>query len=158
MKTIDKELLDQTSRLAVQSERKRKNHNFHPTLDDTLQRLLNAVEPGSYIRPHKHEDPDKREVFIILRGRFVVVEFDADGAIAGHVILDPEAGCHGVELGERTWHTIISLAPGSVVYEVKDGPYSPITDKNFASWAPPEGDPEAPAYIDGILRKLGIEL
>ena len=41
---------------AQDSNRKRKNFNFHKTFDDPINRMLNAIEPGSYIQPHKHEN------------------------------------------------------------------------------------------------------
>ncbi|MEI6434821.1 MAG: WbuC family cupin fold metalloprotein [Bacteroidota bacterium] len=154
MKKIDSGLLEKTSRLAKESPRKRMNFNFHKSPDDTLQRLLNAIEPGSYIQPHKHESPDKREVFFALMGRLAVIEFDNEGNIADHIILDPKTGNFGVEIDARTWHTIISLEPGSVAYEFKDGPYNPIDDKNFAPWAPKEGVAEAENYLMGLLQKI----
>ncbi len=153
---INKTLLDSVSSEARSVPRKRKNYNFHKDYSDTLQRLLNAMEPMSYIQPHKHEDPDKREAFIALRGRILVVEFDQHGNITGHMILDPLNGVYGAEIPERTFHTIVSLESGSVAYELKDGPYSPIDDKNFASWAPPEGSPDASAYLKDLLRQLNV--
>lgn len=72
MKIIDKQLLDKTSEQAKQSPRLRMNYNFHERLDDPVNRLLNAMEPGSYIRPHRHLDPDKDEIFLLLRGKAVV--------------------------------------------------------------------------------------
>jgi len=153
---INKTLLDSVSSEARSIPRKRKNYNFHKEYSDTLQRLLNAMEPMSYIQPHKHEDPDKREAFIALRGRILVVEFDELGNINDHIILDPLNGVYGAEIPERTFHTIVSLENGSVAYELKDGPYSPIDDKNFASWAPPEGSPDASPYLKDLLIQLNI--
>ena len=153
---IDSHLLNAVSAQAKVSPRRRKNFNFHKDYSDTLQRLLNAMEPLSYIQPHRHADPDKREVFFSLRGRIAVIEFDDLGNITGHTVLDPSDGNFGAEIPERTFHTIIPLDPETVAYEVKDGPYSPIDDKNFASWAPKEGSANATEYLKGILKKLGI--
>jgi cupin fold WbuC family metalloprotein len=152
---IDRELLDKTTALAKSSPRRRKNHNFHKEYSDPLQRLLNAMEPYSYIRPHKHENPDKREVFFSLRGRILVVEFNETGQITGHTLLDPMKGNFGAEIAERTWHTIIALDPGTVAYEVKDGPYDPADDKCFAPWAPEEGSPEVAGYLGGLVQAVG---
>ncbi len=119
--------------------------------------MLNAVEPGSYVQPHKHENPDKREVFILLRGKMAVVFFDDDGNITENLILDNKEN-YGVEIPPAVWHTIIALERGTVVYEVKDGPYSPSDDKNFASWAPKEDEKESADYIRHILKSLKITL
>ncbi len=154
---IHTQLLDQVSTRAKSSERLRTNHNFHSTPADTLHRMLIAVEPFSYVCPHKHENPDKREAFIILRGKMLVVEFDHQGNITSHTILDAHSGNFGVELPPATYHTIVALAPDTVVYEVKDGPYEVKTDKGFAPWAPQEGSEECQTYLRQLLKKLGLE-
>jgi cupin fold WbuC family metalloprotein len=153
---IDNQLLDATSARAKTTPRRRMNYNFHTEFSDTLQRMLNAMEPLSYIQPHKHENPDKREVFMALRGRFVVVEFNELGNITDHILLDPLNGNFGAEIPERTYHTIIALDPDTVAYECKDGPYTPIDDKNFAPWAPKEGSENVEDYLSGLFEQIDI--
>ena len=155
---IDRWLLDKTSQQAKVSARRRMNYNFHKDYSDTLQRMLNAMEALSYIQPHKHEDPDKREIFFLIRGRTVVIEFDDLGNITDHILLDPVKGVAGAEIPERTFHTIVALDPDTVVYEIKDGPYSPVSDKNFATWAPKEGAPEVERYLEELLMRVGIKV
>ncbi len=155
---IDNKLIDFVSNQAKSSERQRKNYNFHKLAEDPLQRLINAIEPYSYIQPHKHENPDKREVFFVLRGKMLVVQFDDDGQITDHIVLDSTIGNIAVEIPERTWHTVISLESGSVSYECKDGPYDPCNDKNFAKWAPKEDDSNCKNYIETILLKLNLKI
>lgn len=132
------------------------NYNFHPQPDDRLQRMLNAMEPGTYVQPHKHEDPDKVEAFFCLRGRLLVVEYSPDGNIIDHTVLDNRTGNFGCEIPARTWHSIISLEAGSVAYEVKDGPYDPAVDKNFAPWAPKEGEAGCDEFIQKVLQQTGL--
>jgi cupin fold WbuC family metalloprotein len=155
---INRQLASSVSEEAKKSARLRKNYNFHADLSDPVNRMLNAFEPGTYVRPHKHESPDKCEVFLILTGKALALWFDDAGAIIEHVILDSSQGVFGVEIPPREWHSIISLTSGTVLYEVKQGPYAPINDKNFASWAPAEGSPEAAAYLASILARLGLTL
>jgi len=135
--------------------RKRKNYNFHHQDSDTLQRMLHAMNPGTYVQPHKHENPDKREAFILLEGRVAVVEFEDGGEIINSMILDREKGIYGVEIPERTWHMLIALENDSVVYEVKDGPWSPSDDKHFAPWAPREGDRNSQIYLQNVIKRIG---
>ena len=156
MKKIDSKLLNQLNSKAENSTRKRINHNFHKESGDLLQRMLNAMEPGTYIQPHKHENPDKREVFLVLKGSFVVVEFDEAGIVTDHIILDSEKGIFGAEVAPGVYHTIIPLEQNSVAYEVKDGPYNVESDKNFAPWAPSENSGEGPDYNKNLLEKLQI--
>ncbi len=153
---INNSILTETSKKAQSSARRRMNYNFHKEDAANLQRMLNAMEPNTYIQPHKHENPDKVEVFFVLRGRILLIEFNDDGKIIDHVILDPKQGNFGGEIPARTWHSLISLEEGSVAYEVKDGPYIPIEDKNFAAWAPAESDVNCLEYNHKLLNELGL--
>ncbi|PKP53119.1 MAG: cupin fold metalloprotein, WbuC family [Bacteroidetes bacterium HGW-Bacteroidetes-1] len=154
---IDERFIETISEKAKLSSRRRMNFNFHPTEEDTLQRMLNAMEPDTYIQPHKHEMPDKTEVFFCLRGRILVVEYADSGTIADHIILDSKQGNFGCEIAARIWHSIISLESGSVAYEVKHGPYEPSVDKHFATWAPKEGDPAGTLFNQKILEILNLD-
>ncbi len=157
MLELNKKLLEKITSEAKHSPRKRKNYNFHKEYTDQLQRMLNAINPGSYVQPHKHEAPDKREVFIILQGKMAVFEFDNSGTIKQQTILDTKTGNLGVEIAPGTWHTIVSLEEGSVVYEIKDGPYQPVDDKNFATWAPKENEEGVDEYLNFLLNNLTNE-
>ncbi|MEA3445992.1 MAG: WbuC family cupin fold metalloprotein [Bacteroidota bacterium] len=152
IKIVNKQALSGLSNEAAKSTRLRKNLNFHEFAEDTLQRMLNAFEPDTYICPHKHENPDKRELFILLKGKILIVIFDDSGAVSDSVLLDREKGNYAVEIAPRTWHTVISLEKGSVAFEIKDGPYNNETDKIFAPWAPSENSPEAGKYLNKLLK------
>jgi cupin fold WbuC family metalloprotein len=147
LKIVSNHLLDELTHKAALSSRKRLNLNFHEQLSDPINRMLNAFEPGTYIQPHKHENPDKREVFIVLRGSMLMVIFDDSGTPIDFILLDPLQENHAVEIPAGVWHSVISLAAGTVVYEIKDGPYIQPLDKNFATWAPKEGNQECESYL-----------
>jgi cupin fold WbuC family metalloprotein len=153
---INSTLVHTTIKQAKELPRRRKNFNFHDTLDANVQRMLNALEPGTYVQPHKHENPDKVEAFLILTGKILVVEFNDEGEIVDFTVLSSESGNYGVEIPPRVWHSILALESGTVVYEVKDGPYSVIDDKNFATWAPKEGDEACAIYNQNILKQCGL--
>ncbi|MDR1864583.1 MAG: WbuC family cupin fold metalloprotein [Bacteroidales bacterium] len=153
MIVINDALLDAVSAKAAASPRRRMNHNFHRELDDPLQRMLNCLQTDTYIQPHKHENPDKCEAFILLKGKALVLEFDEEGKVTSHAVLQAGSGLYGAEIAPRVYHGIIPLEDGSVVYEVKNGPYSPLNDKNFAKWAPKEGTKECAAYIERLCRQ-----
>lgn len=152
---IDKEFTETIVKQAVESPRRRKNYNYHQSYDEVLNRMLNAFQTDTYIQPHKHEDPDKVEVFLILTGKAAVIEFDPSGKITESVIIEAGTGKFGVEIAPRVWHTIIPLVDGTVIYEVKEGPYSPLNDKNFAEWAPKEGDESCKAFTNKLLQQIG---
>lgn len=154
IRLIDTALLDAVSREAAASPRRRKNRNFHPHDEYPAHRLLNAIEPGSYIRPHRHLHADKDETMSVLRGRLALAIFDDDGRVAQTVVLGSGADALGVDIAHGTWHTVFALEPATVFLEAKAGPYRPLTDGEQAPWAPAEGDPGAVAYLKALVSAV----
>jgi cupin fold WbuC family metalloprotein len=111
---IDKQLLDDVSRLAQKSDRLRMNYNFHQSLDDKCHRFLNAVEPGTKVEIHRH--PTKDESFVLLRGRVRVNTYNDDGTVMESVVLCPEDGLYGVDIPKNVWHNVECLESGSVFF------------------------------------------
>lgn len=145
-----KAALDALSAKAGASPRRRQNLNFHAELAHPAQRLLNAVEPDSYIRPHRHADKLRDETFVVVRGAFGLVLFDAEGGVTQTALMRAGGDLIGAHVPGATYHTLVALAPGSIFFEAKAGPYQPLTDKDFGSWAPKEGDAGVPAYLDSL--------
>lgn len=139
---------------AAQSPRRRINHNFHQGPDDNPHRFLNVFLQGSYVAPHRHRNPPKAESFLVLEGRMAVILFHDDGRVEARHPIGPGSPALGVDLPPGVWHTVAALTPHAVCFEVKPGPWNPTTDKEFAPWAPREGDPDAPAYLESILLGL----
>jgi cupin fold WbuC family metalloprotein len=152
---IDDALLDATLARARVSPRGRINHNFHSELAANPSRFLNAWTRGSYAAPHRHLLVPKAESFLMLRGEMVLFLFDDAGRVTQHFILG-RAGVIGIDVAPGLWHTVAALSDTAVCYEVKPGPYDAATDKQFAPWAPPEGDPAAPEYLRGLLAAVGL--
>ena len=144
---IDNALLDQVCAEAAASPRRRKNRNLHPTDDHPAHRLLNAMQPDSYIPPHRHLDPNKDETFIVLRGLLGLVLFDDAGSIVRCVKVGAGGTALGVDIPHGTWHTAVALEPDTVFLEAKAGPYLPFTAAEKAPWAPAENAPEASPYL-----------
>ncbi len=153
---ITTELIDKVIEQARTSPRLRMNYNFHPELSDPVQRLINALEPWTYIRPHKHTT--KEESFVLLRGTVLAVVFNEDGSIREHAILSATSGILGIEFEENCYHMLTSLETGSAVYEIKEGPFVPHTEGSSASFAPKEGTPEAVIFLKKVFGELGIVL
>lgn len=150
---IDVALLDRTTQRAKESGRLRMNHNFHISEQEPLNRLLNAVEPGTYVRPHRHLNPDKVDAIVVLRGRLLSVVFDDNGEVTDSVVLSPDEGVYGMEVAPGLWHTIVVLESGTVIYEVKEGPYVPLSPENFALWAPDGTDRDvAQNYMEQLIN------
>ena len=123
MKLIDKQLIDDVSMQAKQSDRLRMNYNFHQSLEDKCHRFLNAVEPGTKVVIHRH--PTKDESFVLLRGRVRVNTYNDDGTVLESVVLYPEEGLYGVDIPKNVWHNVECLESCSVFFECKEGPFVP---------------------------------
>lgn len=122
MKIVDKELLDSVTEKAKNSPRLRMNYNFHEDLSDKCQRLLDALEPGTVMPIHHHKVD---EMFVILRGSLKVNTYNDDGEVIQSVVLSPSQGRFAVNIKAGEWHSVESLESGTIIMEVKEGPYIP---------------------------------
>jgi cupin fold WbuC family metalloprotein len=132
LKQITSAMLAALGRQAQASPRRRANLNLHAQLDDPIQRLAVAMEPGTYVRPHRHEYT--WELLYPLAGRFSVLHFDEAGTVSARAVLGADS--HVVETAAGDWHAVLSLDPGAVIFEVKHGPYRPLAEADYAPWSP----------------------
>lgn len=153
MELINDQIIQRTLEAAQQSPRRRMNHNFHTGPEDNPHRFLNVLLRDTYVAPHRHLQPPKAESFLVLEGCIVLVCFEDDGRVRSRHYLGntPGATGRGIDLEPGVWHTLTAVTPHAVCYEVKPGPWDPATDKEFAPWAPREGDPEAGEYLRTLL-------
>ncbi len=112
MKQISQSDIDQLAAQAAASPRQRANLNLHPELADPIQRLAIAMEPATYVRPHRH--PHTWELLYPLRGRFVVLHFDDAGVVIDRAVLGD--GTATLETPAGTWHAVLSLDAGGVIF------------------------------------------
>lgn len=156
VKKLSPELLASLAEEASRTPRARQHRNLHESYEDPCQRLLNAIGMDSYIRPHRHALDPKSECLVAVRGMFALLVFDDGGAVQELVRFGTEkygedGGLSvGVELPPGTWHTVIALAPNSVLLELKAGPFNPLAAKEPAPWAPEEGAMEAGHYLQRL--------
>ncbi|STQ91893.1 WbuC family cupin fold metalloprotein [Iodobacter fluviatilis] len=150
MSLINKGTLADLSAAAKDSPRLRKNLNFHASNESACHRLLNALEPGTYVQPHRHSDVEKDETMIVLSGRFGVLIFDETGKITSQAVLAAD-GHLGINIPAGAFHSMVALESGSVFFESKAGPYVPLSDSEKASWAPAEGEPGSEAYLTKMV-------
>ncbi|MQY50734.1 WbuC family cupin fold metalloprotein [Rhodocyclus tenuis] len=150
---IDRALLDSLVDEAMTSPRRRRNRNFHRHESDAAHRLLNAIEPGSYVPPHRHLDPAKDETMLVVRGSLGVVFFDDAGQPVRYAELRAGSDCIGVDIPHGVFHSVLACEPGTVFFEAKAGPWQVLTEAERAPWAPAENDAQAAAY-QASLRAL----
>ena len=144
---IDDALISQKALDSRKNPRGREIHVFHENDGESLQRMLNALQPGTYTQPHRHRT--KVETVLLIQGALGFLTFEEDGMIdnAKLVLLAHKSGNIGIDCRAGYWHTWVALAPDTVVVEVKAGPYEAATDKEFAPWAPAENSSNGPTYL-----------
>jgi cupin fold WbuC family metalloprotein len=149
LRTLSQQDLSELSVIAQNSPRHRKNLNIHTSLEAPVQRLFNAMEPETYVRPHRHDRENGWELMLCMRGRFAILLFDDVARVIARIELSDQ-GSLAVEIPPKTWHSVVSLDPGTVMFEVKEGPYTPVDDKDFATWAPCEAASSAKAFLEWL--------
>ena len=120
---ITQELLDDLTAKAKASPRLRMNMDLRNSPEDQSQRMLNAIEPGSEVPILRHRL--STETVVCLRGRLIEEYYDEAGRVVDSIELTPGGPVVALNIPAGQWHTVRSLEPGTVILEVKDGPYAP---------------------------------
>lgn len=128
---LNEELLNDLTTKALENQRLRINYNLHESLEDPVQRLLNAMEPGTVLPVHRHTDT--AETYLVLRGALKVMVYNSDGELLSEQELNPTKGLYGAHVPAGQWHTVEVLEKGTVIFEVKQGPYRPLSAEDILS-------------------------
>jgi cupin fold WbuC family metalloprotein len=166
MKIFDLAYFDELIAAAKSNPRRRQHLNVHQSYEEKCQRLFNAIEPDSYIRPHRHATDPRDELLIAVCGDVAFVTFDDQGCVTDVLHMSSATQGHrgalGVEVPASVWHTVIALGGGCVLLEVKSGPFDPSHAKESAVWAPKEGSKAAQSYFNGlkelVSKHLNVEM
>ncbi len=150
IKRLTQELLNTLVEQARRSPRQRQNYDFHEP-SEKVQRFLNVLQPGTYVRPHRHLRPphvNGFEFFLVLQGEVGIILFDENAQILQTEHISADGMTRGVELPEGMYHTLVVLMPDTVILELKEGPYNASTDKEFLDNFPAEGTPAAEQMLE----------
>lgn len=151
----DAALLEAGFLASRESPRRRIMQPIHRNNQGKVQRLINFMQPGSYVRPHRHPQPLAAETILVIRGAIALFLFEDDGSVLdGACLAAGHPGCLA-DLDGAVWHTILPLEEDTAVLEIKAGPYDPAGDKEFANWAPAEDDADADSYRRRLLAIVG---
>lgn len=154
MISFDFSLFDALTAKAKASARQRQHFNLHTAPEEPSQRLLIALEPETYVRPHRHLADAKPECFLCLRGRLGLLLFDDHGVVTKAAYISPGSAICGGEIPTGVRHAVLSLESGSILFETKQGPFVPLAADDFAPWSPPEGDSEVAGYLQVLKQAL----
>ena len=124
---ITQAILDNLTEQAKASPRLRMNLDLRNSAEDQSQRMLNAIEPGSPLPIHRHQKSS--ETVVCLRGR-LVEEFydDLERICTERIELSPNGPIVALNIPAGQWHTVQALESGTVILEMKNGKYEPISD------------------------------
>ena len=125
---INNQLLDEILAKAEGSPRLRMNMDLRNSDEDESQRMVNVLLPGTIVPIHRHRETS--ETTIIIRGKLFLVFYNDLGAQTERYLLDPAIGNYGVQIPKGQWHTVEVIEP-SAIFEVKDGPYSPLAPEDM---------------------------
>lgn len=121
---LNKKLMDDLSAQAKENPRLRQAFDLRTTPNDSSQRILNAVEPGTILPIHRHRG--STETIIVLRGKVVQHYYDDNGNKTASYELAPNSAQVGMSVPVGQWHALESLEEGSIIFECKDGAYQPL--------------------------------
>ena len=124
---ITQTILDELTAKAKESPRLRMNLDLRDSAEDTSQRMLNAIEPGSPLPIHRHQKTS--ETVVCIRGR-LVEEFydDLERICTERIELSPGGPIVALNIPAGQWHTVHALESGTVILEIKNGKYEPLSD------------------------------
>ena len=137
---ITQAILDDLTTKAKESPRLRMNLDLRDSDKDGSQRMLNAIEPGSPLPIHRHQKTS--ETVVCLRGRLVEEFYDEFSRPSGNerpkverertctetIELSPNGPVVALNIPVGQWHTVRALESGTVILEMKNGAYEPISD------------------------------
>ena len=127
---ITQAILDKLTEEAKTSPRLRMNMDLRNLDSDSSQRMLNAIEPGSPLPIHRHQKTT--ETVVCLRGRLVEEYYDELERVCTEAIeLSPNGPVAVLNIPAGQWHTVRALESGTVILEMKDGSYEPLTDADI---------------------------
>ena len=128
---ITQQLLDDLTAQAKASPRLRMNFDLRNGPDDQSQRMLNALEPGTPLPIHRHLKSS--ETVVCLRGHLREIFYNNQREVTAAIDLapggsapGPASPCVALNIPIGQWHTVEVLESGTVILEVKDGPYAPL--------------------------------
>lgn len=122
-------IIKKLSKEAKSSPRLRMNYNLHESFEDSVQRMFNALEPGTIVPIARH--PYSSETLIMLRGKLRVLIYDDNKNIIEDVVIAPNTENIGYHIPKGTWHQVESLEAGTVCFETREGPYAPVAEEDI---------------------------
>jgi cupin fold WbuC family metalloprotein len=126
---------------------------LHPSIDDRLHDMIIVFRRDTYFRPHRHLQ--RLQSFHVLEGAFSLVILDNDGKIVRvlDIAADESRGALITRIPAGHWYSFVFRTEWLVIQEIAPGPMLPH-EREYAPFAPPEGDATAGAYAEGLRERV----
>lgn len=128
---FDKKIMDELSAQAKANPRLRQSLDLRTSPEDISQRMLNALEPGTIMPIHRHRNSS--ETMVIIRGSLIEYLYDDEGQLICELIMKPNSDHSIIQIEKGQWHSLKCLVEGTIIFEAKDGAYTPLTDNDIKS-------------------------
>ena len=126
---IDTNLLDALTEQAKASPKLRMNLDLRNTPNDQSQRMLNALEPGTVMPIHRHQNTS--ETVVMLRGKVKWLYYNDKGELTDTILVEAGGDICGLSVPKGQWHSLECLESGSVILECKDGPWEALKEEDM---------------------------
>lgn len=150
---LTEDLLSEGFAASRTSPRKRIIFPIHRTQDAPVQRMLNFMQPGTYVKPHIHRGTGASESVVLLSGSLQYLIFNEDGRVIRTFRATAGTPSAVLDIEPDVWHSFLVLDADTVIFECKIGPYEAMSDKDFALWAPDEGTDDAHEWIRAMTER-----
>lgn len=150
---LSEKMIEKGAKASRESERLRIILPIHREQDARVQRMINFLQPGTYIPPHKHPLEYATESLVVIQGSIRLFIFDEDGNVITENDIHSKPFPGIIDIEPNIWHSFIVLEMDTVLFECKKGPYNADSDKTFAEWAPEEGSEHVQEWLDRFEAK-----
>lgn len=117
------------------SERLRSHLELHKCHNEKVQRVLIALQKGSYVEPHYHDQPHQWEMFVVMQGALELKLWSSEGEILGASIIGEGGDTSMMELQPGQIHSVECISEQALMLEIKEGPFDPANAKVFPKFS-----------------------
>lgn len=148
---LSDQMIEEGLKASRESERLRIILPVHREQDAKVQRMINFLQPGTYIRPHKHPLDHATESLVLIQGSILFYTFDENGIELTKNELNTKPLPAVIDIESQVWHSFFVLKEDTILFECKKGPYNAETDKIFAKWSPEEGSNSVEEWMNHFI-------
>lgn len=150
---LSDQMIENGLKASRESERLRIILPIHREQNARVQRMINFLQPGTYIRPHQHPLEHASESLVLIKGSIRFYTFDEDGNVLTENKIQSKPLPGVIDIEPQVWHSFIILEKDTILFECKKGPYDSEADKVFAEWSPDEGSENVEEWMERFYLK-----